>query len=236
MSSHSISTSGIALSKPQFQSAPRVQQNFTAAVEKRLLVWIAERLPRWINSDHLTAFGSAGITLAGFCYAIARWMPSALLAANFFLVVNWFGDSLDGTLARVRNQQRPRYGFYVDHLADAFGAAALLGGLACSGYVYPAIAAAMLVSFLLLMVEVCLATYCVGHFQMSFWRLGPTELRLLLMFGNIALLWRPKVHWFGARLQMLDIAGTIGAAGMMVATIVSGARNAKRLNEAERSS
>ncbi len=216
-----------------FRPAPRVQQNLLAAAEKRLLVWIAERLPRWVNSDHLTVLGTAAMALAGFCYALASWAPSALLAANFFLAVNWFGDSLDGTLARVRNRQRPRYGFYVDHVADAFGTAALLGGLALSGYMHPAIAAALLVAWLLLFVEVCLATYCVGSFRMSFWRLGPTELRILLAVGNFALLWRPHVRWFGFDWPLYDVAGAIGAVGLLVTAILSAARNTRRLYREE---
>src|ERR1051326_6055464 len=133
-----------------FRPATRAHGAFTAAAEKRLLVWMAERLPRWVNSDHLTAIGAAGMTLAGLALAVSRWYPSALLAANFFLCVNWFGDSLDGTLARVRNQQRPRYGFYVDHVVDGLGALALMGGLALSGYVHPPIAAGMLTGYYIL--------------------------------------------------------------------------------------
>ena len=217
-----------------FHPAPRVQQNLTAAAEKRILIWLAHRLPRWVNSDHLTELGAAGMFLAGLCYALASWTPYALLAANFFLALNWFGDSLDGTLARVRNCQRPRYGFYVDHVADAFGIAALLGGMALSGVMHPAIAAALLVSFLLLFVEVCLATYCVGRFQMSFWRLGPTELRLALIFGNLALLLRPpQLHWLGTTWQMYDVAGAVGAAGLLLTALVSAARNTRQLYHQE---
>jgi len=219
---------------PAFQSAPRIQQNLTAAAEKRVLIWLAYRLPRWLNSDHLTALGAAGMFLAGLCYALARWTPYALLGANFFLAVNWFGDSLDGTLARVRNRQRPRYGFYVDHVADAFGIAALLGGMTLSGAMHPAIAAALLVSFLLLFVEVCLATYCVGRFQMSFWRLGPTELRMALIVGNLVLLLRPpQVHWLGDAWQMYDVAGAVGAAGLLLTALVSAARNTRQLYREE---
>ncbi|SRR6266571_6078498 len=105
-----------------FKSAIRVQQSFLARVEKRVLLWMAERTPLWINSDHLTAMGSAGILMAGVCYGLARWHAWALLGATLCLGVNWLGDSLDGTLARVRNRQRPRYGFYIDHVLDTFGA------------------------------------------------------------------------------------------------------------------
>jgi archaetidylinositol phosphate synthase len=112
-----------------FVNAPRVHNALTAAAEKRLLIWMARRTPAAIGPDHLTALGFVGQLLAGGAYALARHEPAALWLVNVFLFLNWLGDSLDGTLARVRNQQRPRYGFYVDHVADTFGALALMAGL-----------------------------------------------------------------------------------------------------------
>ncbi len=119
-----------------FVLARRIHQSLTAASEKRLLVWLAERTPKVIGPDHLTALGFVAQLAAGAAYALAAWDARALWLVNLFLVLNWLGDSLDGTLARVRDQQRPRYGFYVDHMADTFGALALMAGLACSGYVH----------------------------------------------------------------------------------------------------
>ena len=124
-------------SRAGFQQATRVHGSLLAAAEKRVLLWIAERMPAWVNSDHLTVIGFAAQIATGICYALAAWDRRLLLAAIVCLAVNWFGDSLDGTLARVRRQQRPRYGFYVDHIIDSIGAAAMMGGLAFSGYMHP---------------------------------------------------------------------------------------------------
>lgn len=214
-----------------FRPAARMHGSFSAAAEKRLLVWMAERMPGWVNSDHLTALGAAGMLLAGLALAVSRWYPSALLAANFFLCVNWFGDSLDGTLARVRNQQRPRYGFYIDHVVDVLGATALLAGYGASGAMHPLIAAALLIGFLMVMAEIMMATYCLGSFHMSFWRLGPTELRLFLMIGNVALLWRPAP----LGIPLFDLGGAIGAVGLFVTFCVTGWRHTRQLYREEKS-
>src|SRR6266581_9807427 len=123
-----------------FTSAARLQRSLTASLEKRALIWLAKRTPRSINSDHLTLLGFAAQLLAGVSYALARWNRYALLLVIFFLALNWLGDSLDGTLARVRNCQRPRYGYYVDHVVDLTGTAALAGGMAASGLMTPSIA------------------------------------------------------------------------------------------------
>jgi hypothetical protein len=117
-----------------FQEARREQVSFLAPLEKRLLVWLAHRTPRWINSDHLTALGLLSLLGAGLSYWYARYSHAGLSLAIAFLALNWLGDSLDGTLARVRNHQRPRYGFYVDRIVDAFGTFFLLAGLALSRY------------------------------------------------------------------------------------------------------
>ena len=135
-----------------FVHALRIHKSLTADVEKRALVWMAWRTPALINSDHLTGLGFVSQLLAGACYALA-WQTLGLMLASFFLVLNWLGDSLDGTLARVRDQKRPRYGFYVDHIADTFGALGLMAGLACSGYVHWQIAAGMLLAFYVLSIE-----------------------------------------------------------------------------------
>src|SRR5258708_18753307 len=105
----------------QFKHALRRQESFTAEAERKALLWIAARLPAWVNSDPLTFAGFAAMFLAGASYALVRANRAGLLLATLFLAINWFGDSLDGTLARVRNRQRPRYGFYVDHMIDTLG-------------------------------------------------------------------------------------------------------------------
>ena len=136
-----------------FRQATRVHGSFLAAAEKRALVWMAERMPARVNSDHLTVLGFAAQIATGVCYALAVHDRRMLLAAIVCLAVNWFGDSLDGTLARVRQQQRPRYGFYVDHIIDSIGAVAMMGGLALSGYMHPVIAIGLLIAFLLLSIQ-----------------------------------------------------------------------------------
>ena len=217
-----------------FQQEKRVQQSFSAAAEKKALDWLAARLPAWVNSDHLTVLGSLGMLLAGASYAAARWHAWGLLGATFFLAVNWFGDSLDGTLARFRNCQRPRYGFYVDHLLDSFGALFLMGGLAVSGYISPWIAIAMLIAFLLLSIEVYLTTYTLGSFQLSYGRLGPTEIRMALAIGNLALYFRGDAHVLGGRCLLLDVGGVVGIAGMTIVLLASAARHLAQLCREER--
>src|SRR5258708_31066887 len=112
--------------RANFRQATRVHASFLAAAEKRALVWMAERMPAWVNSDRLTFLGFAAQIATGVCYALAARDRRMLLAAIVCLAVNWFGDSLDGTLARVRQRQRPRYGFYVDHMIDSIGAVAMM--------------------------------------------------------------------------------------------------------------
>src|ERR1019366_7256487 len=166
-------------SDASFKPADRSNTSLLATFEKRTLIWIAGRLPAWVNSDHLTTLGFLSLAATGLLYWRAQTNREALALAVVFLALNWFGDSLDGTLARVRNCQRPRYGFYVDHILDALGTFLLMSGLAESGYMTPSVAYAFLIVYLLLSIEVYLATYTVGTFHLSFWSFGPTELRIL---------------------------------------------------------
>jgi phosphatidylglycerophosphate synthase len=216
-----------------FATAARVNGSLTAAAEKRLLLWMAERAPRWVTSDGLTALGLVAQLGAGVGYALARWDRRALWIAIACIVLNWLGDSLDGTLARVRQQQRPRYGFYVDHVVDIFGSAAMLGGLALSGLVHEGVAAAMLVAFLLLAGESYLATYTLGRFEMSQGWFGPTELRILLIAANLRLLHSPWIVVFGHRWLLLDVGGVAGAAGMLAMAAVVTARHTAQLYRQE---
>ncbi|HEX3820007.1 MAG TPA: CDP-alcohol phosphatidyltransferase family protein [Candidatus Sulfotelmatobacter sp.] len=150
------------------------------------------------------------------------------------LLLNWLGDSLDGTVARVRQQLRPRYGFYVDHMVDSFGAVALMGGLALSGYMNSWITIGLLIGFLMLSIQSYLATHALGEFRLSFWRFGPTELRILLAIGNLALFWRPVVHLFGGKYRLFDLGGLIGLGGMALMLVVFTIQNTIRLYREER--
>jgi archaetidylinositol phosphate synthase len=212
----------------------RVQQSWVAAVEKRALLWLAARTPERVGPDHLTALGLAAQIGAGVCYALAASNRFALLGVIACLALNWLGDSLDGTLARVRQRLRPRYGFYVDHMVDTFGAVALMGGLALSGYMHPAIAIGLLTAFLMLSIQSYLATHALGEFRLSFWKFGPTELRILLAVGNLALFWKPIVHVFGAEYRLFDVGGAIGLAGMLLMVVAFTLKNTVRLYREER--
>jgi sn-1,2-diacylglycerol ethanolamine- and cholinephosphotranferases len=216
-----------------FHSAARINRSLTATVEKRVLVWMAERAPAWITSDRLTVLGLSAQMAAGACYALAGYNRYALLPAIVCIALNWLGDSLDGTLARVRRQQRPRYGFYVDHIVDIFGSVALMTGLACSGFLHWQVAIAMLIGFLLLASESYLATYTLECFQISQGFLGPTEIRILLIIGNLALLRSPYSVLFGHKFLLFDIGGAIAAAGMFAMAIAITARHTAALYRQE---
>jgi archaetidylinositol phosphate synthase len=204
-----------------FNEATRIQESLTSGPERKALRWLAARIPDAINSDHLTALGFAAMFLAGVSYAIARWNRIGLLLATLFLALNWIGDSLDGTLARVRNCQRPRYGFYVDHIIDSFGAIFLMSGLAFSSCIDWRIAYAMLIAFLLLSIETYLATYTLGTFRLSFALFGPTEIRILLGLANTVLWFSPNAGVPGFHLRLLDFGGLCGACGMLLMAIVA---------------
>lgn len=209
----------------------RQHNSILAAAEKRALIWMAERLPRWINSDHLSALGLASMAGAGLSF----WLIASHPVAGASLVVlclllNWFGDSLDGTVARVRSRQRPRYGYYVDHVIDLAGTALLFAGLAASGHMSPAIAVLVVAAYYLVSAETFLATHSRGIFKMALLGIGPTELRVLLAAGALALIHSPMVAPFDvAPVRLWDLGGVIGAAGMVGAFIAASWNNGKAL-------
>jgi phosphatidylglycerophosphate synthase len=217
-----------------FKSAAREQESLLTPLEKKALLWLAHRMPVWVSPDHLTVLGLLGMTLAGVCYYLARWSPFALLGSILFLFINWFGDSLDGTLARVRQRQRPRYGFYVDHIVDTIGALFLIGGLGLSGFMTGVVALALLIAYFMLSIEIYLATYTIGVFKLSYGIWGPTELRIMLSIGTLALLAKPIVRIWGSPYFLCDIGAVVAIAAMGVILLTSVVRNTLRLYDEER--
>lgn len=217
-----------------FRNATRIQQSLSAGVERKILQWLAARTPERIGPDHLTALGFIAQFFAGVSYAVARWNKYALLPVVGFVAVNWLGDSLDGTLARHRQRLRPRYGFYVDHMVDTFGAMFLVAGLAISRYMHWQIAAAVLVAFLVLSAETYLASYTLHEFRLSHGIFGPTELRALLVIGTVVLLVHPHAVLFGRQFLLFDVGGAVSAAGMLAMAVVAAIRHTMRLYVEER--
>lgn len=220
-------------SRSDFRNATRIQESITAPVERKILAWFAARTPESISPDYLTALGFAAQILAGACYALSRWNKYFLIASTFFIAVNWLGDSLDGTLARYRNRLRPRYGFYVDHVTDTFGGVFLMSGLALS-FLHWQIAIGMLVAFLVLSIESYLATYTIGKFRMSYALFGPTEIRILLVIGNVALIFRPYAHLAGHKFPLFDVGGAIAIVGMTGMAVIATAIHTAQLYQEER--
>ena len=170
---------------------------------------------------------------AGVCYWLGAQYPAALVAAVVCLALNWFGDSLDGTLARVRHQERPRYGFYVDHVLDVVGIVLLFGGLVAGGFMTPIIGAGFLLAYCLLSTEIALATHAVGTFKISYWKMGPTELRILMAVGTLQLLRSPDVSILGTRYLLFDVGGVVAIAGLLATFVVSSVVNTRTLYRRE---
>jgi archaetidylinositol phosphate synthase len=209
-----------------------VRQNdgVLARAEKATLLWLAHRLPRWMHSDHLSALGLFGMVGVAGAFWAGGSLPWMLLLVGPALALNWFGDSLDGTVARVRGEQRPRYGYYLDHVLDIAGTSLLFGGIALGGHMAPALAAALLAAYVAVMAEVFLATAARGVFRMSYLGLGPTELRIILAIGALALLWSGEVWVPGlGATRLFDIGGTVGVAGLTGVFVAGAVRNGRAL-------
>src|SRR3954467_15660657 len=217
-----------------FNDAQREQTSILAPLERRVLHGIVRRMPAAVNSDHLSILGLLAMLFAGVCYAASRQNSAWLYVVNVCIFLNWFGDSLDGTLARYRNRLRPRYGFYVDHIIDTFGALFLILGLAISGYMSERVAAVLLVVFMMLAINSYLAAYALGVFKISQWKMGPTEMRLLLMVGNMFLIHRPYTKILGHRYLLYDVGGVVAIVGMGFILVFLSLQNTHTLYQMER--
>jgi archaetidylinositol phosphate synthase len=220
--------------QPKFKNAERHQLSILTPLEKQTLRWLAESMPAWVNSDHLTLLGFAGMILTGASYYLAQYNPLFLVLGIVCLAINWFGDSLDGTLARVRNRQRPRYGFYVDHIVDAFGVLFVVAGLGLSGYMSPSVAMGFLIAYFLMNIEIYLATYTLGIFKLSYGVMGPTELRVIVCIGNLVLLSKKSVRIGDGYYLLCDVSGIVAIVVLVGIAIVSSIKNTKRLYNEER--
>jgi phosphatidylglycerophosphate synthase len=206
-----------------------------AEPERRLLRWIATHLPARVTSDQLTALGVAAATAAGIAYALSGVHHGWLWVASLMLVINWFGDSLDGTLARVRHIERPRYGYYLDHVVDAYSTAAIGIGLGVSPYVSFGIALGLVVVYLILSINVYLESTVFGAFRLAYGRLGPTELRLILITINGALALHHDFFGQGVVPVRIVADAVCAAAGlsMLVMLAIRFTRNLRALAQLE---
>ena len=220
--------------KTEHQDSKRVQQSLLAPIEKVALLKLASWMPEWVNSDHLTLLGLLSMLFAGISYYLARRDHSYLFVASFWIVLNWFGDSLDGTLARYRRKLRPRYGYYVDHIIDAFGTLFLALGLGLSGYMSLTVSLVFVIAYFMMSIQTYLASNVFQVFQISFWKLSPTEVRIALIAGNTYAWFRPQVTLMGNDYRIFDVGAAVSIAGMAVMLLVTTIRNTARLYREER--
>jgi archaetidylinositol phosphate synthase len=215
--------------------SPRRKQFLLARAEARALEWIAGRLPARVMPDHMTALGVLAAVGIAAAYLLSNVHPAWLWAASALLVVHWLGDSLDGTLARVRGTERPRYGYYLDHLVDALATALIGLGLGLSPYMLLSVGLLIVIAYLILSINTYLETQAFGVFALGYGGIGPTEVRLLLIALNTAIALGAGLGFTVADLGLtvLDLAG-LAIAGVMIAALVSrAARNLRRLADLE---
>jgi phosphatidylglycerophosphate synthase len=215
--------------------ATREPSFLLARHEKRVLTWIAKRLPRWVLPDDLTALGVAAAIGICIAYQATNADSAWLWVASALLVVHWIGDSLDGTLARVRGIERPRYGYYLDHLVDAIATACIGIGLGLSPFMLLSTGALIVIAYLMLSINVYLESFALGRFSIGYGRIGPTEVRLVLIALNVALALGVGLdfHVAGIGMTAFDIVG-LAVAGFMCALLIGRAvSNLRRLSRDE---
>lgn len=173
--------------------ALRIQTSFINGIEKRALVWLAKRMPRWVNSDMLTAVGTLGALIVAIGFALSCLNVQWLWLSSFGLLVNWFGDSLDGTLARVRDCQRPVYGYYVDHTVDCINEGLMFIGAGLSPFLHLDLALLAYAIYLVLTINVSINAHLKGEFRLTYFKLGPTEFRIIVIVANTLLISIPAL-------------------------------------------
>jgi phosphatidylglycerophosphate synthase len=225
----------MAADRKSAAQAERTSRALLATAERWALTRIAARLPGWVLPDHLTVLALVAAVLITAAYALSNRDPAWLWLASAGLVVHWFGDSLDGTLARVRKIQRPRYGFYVDHLADAFSTVCIGLGLGFSPYMLLSVGLAVVVAYLVLSINVYLETITQSQFRFGYGIIGPTEARLALIgLNTLAVLVGPlPFEVLGVGATVFDLLGVLGAISMLAMLLRRAVRNLRSLGAEE---
>lgn len=202
--------------KKSTEKSVRIQTSVLNGVEKKALLWLAERQPKWVNSDTLTFIGFIGSVIIAAGYILSNYNINFLWLASLGLVINWYGDSLDGTLARFRKQQRPVYGFYLDHTMDAINETFMFMGVGLSPFMRFDLSCILLAIYLMLTLNVSMNAHLKGEFRLTYAKLGPTEFRLIVIIVNAILvfvkplsIWSYEIPWLTSTLEFhaLDVVG-----------------------------
>lgn len=216
-----------------FSSAEaRVTQSLTSAAEKRLIDWLCQRMPRAVTSNWLTAIGVVGGVLTFVAYALSNVDPAWLFVASLGLVINWFGDSLDGSLARYRKAERPQFGYYVDHVTDAVVMALVAIGAGLSPYAGHISTLSILVAYLFLTILTLSEDKVTGMFRLSYNGIGPTEIRIIIILLNVVAFVVPmsNYEWFGVEVKLFDMLLLIATALLIGSGLVHAVQTARRLS------
>ena len=216
------------------KAAPRIVGGLTGAWEKPYLMKTAAKLPKWVSSDHLTFLGIVGAILIAAGYALSGYSKLWILLAELGLYLNWFGDSLDGTTARVRHEERERYGYFIDHMVDSFVIVFVCMGVGISPLMDMRIALCIAIIYLLFNIYCHIVTYVDGVFKISFGIVGPTEFRIIIFLVNIVLLFIDpfiKYSIFGLQLTAFDIVGILLCVIFTIVLLISTASSGKKYND-----
>lgn len=229
------------------EDAVRIQTSVLNAAEKKALVWLAERQPSWVNSDMMTLLGSLGAVVIAVGYALVSRNPAFLWLSSFGFLINWYGDSLDGTLARVRKCQRPVYGYYIDHTMDAINELIIFVGVGLSGLIHFGLALMILVVYLMLTLNVSINAHLKQEFRLTYLKMGPTEFRIIAVILNTLLAVVAPLRDFSCNLTLsgrtftlgvLDIGGLVilfVLAAVYVYSIIVDARGYARIDPLKKS-
>ncbi|MBO8130782.1 MAG: CDP-alcohol phosphatidyltransferase family protein [Candidatus Marinimicrobia bacterium] len=218
------------------KKAKRVIDTLTGPWERRVLPKMAAALPEWIKPDHLTILGiiSGFIIAAGYILTLkSSWW---LLLSNLGLLIHWYADSLDGTLARVRHQEREQYGYFVDHICDAFTTAVVTIGIGFSPLMKLEIALFITIGYLLLNIYAHVGSYTEGIFRISFNKIGPTEVRIGIALINFVLIGFNPTIKFGEQLEMTvaDLGGILISTIFIIVFCIFSVKDAIRLDRLSR--
>lgn len=217
------------------ENSKRIQTSILNEAEKKVLVWMANRLPRWTDSDQLTFIGFLGAVIIALGFALSNFNVHFLWLSIVGFIVNWYGDSLDGTLARVRNEQRPVYGFYIDHTMDAINEAIMFMGAGLSPFMRFDLTCVLLVVYLMLTLNVSMNAHLKGEFRLTYAKLGPTELRIICIIACLLLIGVKPLRTFattvpvaeGFTMAILDVIGAVILAALLIIYFVTISQDAR---------